>query len=185
MFDVCSTTCNCVAIFFSKSNHVAHFKTQLATALLALVTQLATTLFSSRSSSNYVVDVCSTTCNYVAIVFSKSNHVAHFKTKLATALLALVTQLATTLLSSRSSSNYVVDVCNTTCNYVVIFSVKFQLRCRIGELELPAPIRMWLTWPIEKGQCYSQMVQRVIPVHCIGRELGILHEYVSHHRLKY
>ena len=30
------------------------------------------------------------------------------------------------------------------------------------------------------------MVQRVIPIHCIGRELGILHEYyVSHHRLEY
>ena len=40
---------------------------------------------------------------------------------LMTTLLTLVTQLATTLLSSRSSSNYIVDFCNTTCNYAVLF----------------------------------------------------------------
>ena len=29
-----------------------------------------------------------------------------------------------------SNCNYVVGSCNTTCNYVVIFSIKFHLRCR-------------------------------------------------------
>ena len=29
-----------------------------------------------------------------------------------------------------SNCNYVVGSCNTTCNYAVIFSIKFQLRCR-------------------------------------------------------
>ena len=30
-----------------------------------------------------------------------------------------------------SYCNYVVGSCNTTCNYGVIFSIKFQLRCRL------------------------------------------------------
>ena len=63
--------------------------------LSALVTQLATTLLSSRSSAKYVVDLC------------------------------IVTQLASTLLFSRSISNYIVDFCKATCNYVVIFFLSY------------------------------------------------------------
>ena len=75
--------------------------------LLALVTQLATRLLSSRSNSSYVVDSSDTTCTYICCY--------------------LLFQNPTTLFSSRSSSNYVVDFCSTTCNYVVFFSIKFQL----------------------------------------------------------
>ena len=75
--------------------------------LLALVTQLATRLLSSRSNSSYVVDSSDTTCTYICCY--------------------LLFQDPTTLFSSRSSSNYVVGFCSTTCNYVVFFSIKFQL----------------------------------------------------------
>ena len=56
-------------------------------ARLGEVRQLATMLLSSRSSSNYVVGFCDTTCNYVVIFFQLSD--------------------------------YLIDSCNTTCNYVV------------------------------------------------------------------
>ena len=75
--------------------------------LLALVTQLATRLLSSRSNSSYVVDSSDTTCTYICCY--------------------LLFQNPTTLFSSRSSSNYVVGFCSTTCNYVVFFSIKFKL----------------------------------------------------------
>ena len=107
------------------------------------------------SNCNYVVGSCNTTCNYVVIFSIKVQlRCRLFKDNLQlrcrllwrnlqlrcflpdqvpTTLLTLVTQLATTLLSSRSSSNYIVDFCNTTCNYVVIFF--FDLFCPTGTID--------------------------------------------------
>ena len=84
---------------------------QTANTLLVFATQLGTTLLSSFSRCNYVVGFRNTTCNYVPVFFFQLQHIA-------TTLLAVVMQHATTLSSSFSNCNY---VCNTTCNYVVIF----------------------------------------------------------------
>ena len=116
--------------------------------LSALVTQLATTLLSSRSRSNYVADSLKTTCNYVVgSCDGTCNYV--------------------TLFSSRSSSNYVVDFSNTTCNYVVIFFLSYwyywcSMAC-IKELHsqqfvLPKPrftvARKILAMEVHKPQCH-------------------------------
>ena len=99
----------------------------LLTSLL-LATAKCITKF---SNCNYVVGSCNTTCNYVVIFSIKVQlHCRLFKDNLQlrcrllwrnlqlrcflpdqvpTTLLALVSQLATTLLSSRSSSNYIVE----------------------------------------------------------------------------
>ena len=113
---------------------------QTANTLLVFATQLVTTLLSSFSKCNYVVGFRNTTCNYVPVFFFQLQHIA-------TTLLAVVMQHATTLSSSFSNCNYVcnttcnyvviffsncnyvVGFSNTTCNYVVIFFFKLQLRC--------------------------------------------------------
>ena len=51
-----------------------------------------------------------------------------------------------------SNCNYVVGSCNTTCNYVVIFSIKVQLRCRLFKDNLQ--LRCRLLWRNLQLRCF-------------------------------
>ena len=121
-----------------------------------------------------------------------------------------VRQLATTLLSSFSNSNYFIDSCNITCNYVV-HSCEFLwhnlLRCYLLD-QVPTTLLAFISRNL-KLRCYlldqvpttlltlitqlattlstlvAQLATTFVVTLWFRRELGILHEYVSHHRGKF
>ena len=126
--------------------------------LSALVTQLATTLLSSRSRSNYVADSLKTTCNYVVgSCDGTCNYV--------------------TLFSSRSSSNYVVGFCSTTCNYVVFFSIKFKLYTLLTFVTQLATtlwssfLSYWYYWPCCIKELHSQQFVLPKPRFTVARKI--------------
>ena len=73
-------------------------------------------LFQSRTTSSTLVTQIATT---LSTLLTQVATTCHLLDEFPAALLTFITQLATRLLSSRSSSNYVVDFYYTTCNYVV------------------------------------------------------------------
>ena len=133
------------------------------------MTQLATTLLFG-SSSIYVVDFCNTNCNYVVIFF--------FKVELLHRLLWHRLQLRCPLFWHKLQLR-------------VIFSMKFQLRCwllshnlQLGCYLLDQVPTMLLTFITQLATMLSTLVTQLATtfVVIVRRELGILHEYVSHHR---
>ena len=76
------------------------------------VRQLATTLLSSFSNSNYFIDSCNITCNYTLSTLVNSCDTIYY-----VVIFSIKFQPCFWLLY------------HATWNYVVIFSIKFQLRC--------------------------------------------------------
>ena len=83
------------------------FLYQFPTTLASVVRHLPSTLFSSLSTSNNVSTPCKTSSKYVAIFCITSNYV----------------RMSCPILPSTC----VIISCPTLCNYVVIFSINFQL----------------------------------------------------------
>ena len=120
-----------------------------------------------------------------------------------------VRQLATTLLSPLSNSNYFIDSCNITCNYVhsceflwhnllrfylldqvpttllAFISRNLQLRCYLLD-QVPTTLLTFITQlATTLSTLVAQLATAFVVTFWFRRELGILHEYVSHHRGKF